>query len=95
MKSASNLEQRRQSIYGWLMFAPAAVMLSVFAFYPTIATFWSSLFSRSTRRTPSEFIGIENYADLFADPTFWLVTKNNLLYAGEVLVQLDAKVTED
>jgi len=82
MKSASNLEQRRQAIYGWLMFAPAAVMLSVFAFYPTIATFWSSLFSRGTRRKPSEFIGIENYTDLFADPTFWLVAKNNLLYAG-------------
>lgn len=64
------------------MFAPAAVMLSVFAFYPTIATFWSSLFSRGTRRKPSEFVGFENYNDLFADPTFWLVVKNNLLYAG-------------
>ncbi len=82
MKSASNLEQRRQAIYGWLLFAPAAVMLSVFAFYPTIATLWSSLFSRGTRRRPSKFIGVENYNDLFADPTFWLVVKNNLLYAA-------------
>ena len=31
---------------------------------------------------PSEFIGIENYNDLFADPTFWLVVKNNLFYAA-------------
>ncbi|SEL20806.1 carbohydrate ABC transporter permease [Roseovarius nanhaiticus] len=77
-----NIERRRQAIYGWLLLSPAALLLSLFAFYPSVATFWSSLFSRGTRRNPSEFIGTENYADLFADPTFWLVTKNNLLYAG-------------
>ena len=32
--------------------------------------------------TPTEFVGTENYVELFADPTFWLVVKNNLLYAG-------------
>jgi sn-glycerol 3-phosphate transport system permease protein len=65
-----------------LLLSPAAVLLTVFAFYPSIATLWSSLFSRHTRRNPSEFVGTENYADLFADPTFWLVAKNNLFYAG-------------
>jgi len=77
-----NLERRRQAIYGWLLLSPAALLLSIFAFYPSMATFWSSLFSRETRRKPSEFIGSENYIDLFADPTFWLVVQNNLLYAA-------------
>lgn len=45
-------------------------------------TFWQSLFSRGTRRRPAEFSGTENYEALFADPTFWLVLKNNLFYAG-------------
>ncbi|EFL89454.1 carbohydrate ABC transporter permease [Ahrensia sp. R2A130] len=75
-------EKRRQAIYGWLLLSPAAVLLTTFAFYPTMATLWSSLFSRGTRRRPTEWVGGENYADLFADPTFWLVVKNNLLYAG-------------
>lgn len=75
-------ERRRQSLYGWMLLTPAAILLSLFAFYPSIATFWSSLFSRGTRRRPSEFVGLENYADLFNDPTFWLVVKNNLMYAG-------------
>ena len=75
-------ERRRQAIYGWLLLSPAVVLLTTFAFYPTIATLWSSLFSRGTRRRPTEFVGGENYADLFADPTFWIVVKNNLLYAG-------------
>ena len=82
MSKRLNLERRRQAIYGWLLLTPAAVMLSIFAFYPSAATFWSSLFSRGTRRRPSEFIALENYSDLFADPTFWVVVKNNLLYAA-------------
>lgn len=82
MSAHVNLERRRQAIYGWLLLSPAAVLLMVFAFYPTMATLWSSLFSRNTRRNPTEFIGTENYADLLADPTFWLVVRNNLFYAG-------------
>jgi sn-glycerol 3-phosphate transport system permease protein len=77
-----DLEKRRQAIYGWLLLAPAGILLTLFAFYPSVATFWSSLFSRNTRRRPSEFVGSENYADLFADPTFWKVVGNNLVYAG-------------
>ena len=82
MSNHIHLERRRQAIYGWLMLSPAALMLSIFAFYPSGATFFSSLFSRHTRRKPSEFIGLENYSDLFADPTFWLIVKNNLFYAA-------------
>jgi sn-glycerol 3-phosphate transport system permease protein len=82
MSAHVNLERRRQAIYGWLLLSPAAILLMVFAFYPSVATLWASLFSRDTRRNPSEFVGSGNYADLFADPTFWLVVKNNLFYAG-------------
>jgi sn-glycerol 3-phosphate transport system permease protein len=78
-------ERRRQAIYGWILLSPAMVLLSLFAFYPSIATLWSSLFSRGTRRRPSEFVGTENYADLFADPTFWKVVTNNLIYAGATI----------
>ena len=82
MSAHVNLERRRQAIYGWLLLSPAAVLLTVFAFYPSIATLWSSMFSRGTRRNPTEFIAGGNYTDLFADPTFWLVVKNNLFYAA-------------
>ena len=82
MSAHANLERRRHTIYGWLLLSPAAVLLTLFAFYPSVATLWSSLFSRGTRRNPTEFVGTKNYAELFADPTFWIVVKNNLLYAG-------------
>lgn len=78
-------ERRRQAIYGWILLSPAAILLTTFAFYPSLATLWSSLFSRGTRRRPSEFVGSENYTDLFADPTFWKVVTNNLIYAGATI----------
>ena len=81
MQSYVNLHNRRKMIYGWLLLSPAALLLTTFAFYPSIATLWASVFSRGTRRKPSKFIGGENYADLFSDPTFLLVVKNNLIYA--------------
>ena len=85
MQSYVNLHNRRKIIYGWLLLSPAALLLTTFAFYPSIATLWASVFSRGTRRKPSKFIGGENYSDLFADPTFLLVVKNNLIYAAATI----------
>ena len=76
------LERRRQANNGWLLLTPALVMLTTFAFFPSAATLWTSLFTRGTRRNPSEFAGLENYRALFDDPTFWTVVTNNLLYAA-------------
>lgn len=72
----------RNAVHGWLLLSPALIMLTTFAFYPAVATLYESLFSRGTRRRPAAFSGLENYQALLDDPTFWLVVKNNLFYAG-------------
>lgn len=82
MSDPAAAERRRQAVHGWLLLSPALIMLTTFAFYPTLATVWESLFSRGTRRRPSEFVGTDNYQALFDDPTFWLVVSNNLFYAA-------------
>lgn len=82
MGSPAGYERRRQAIYGWILISPALILLTLFAFSPTITTIWSSLFSRGTIRRPAEFNGLENYADLFVDPVFWTVVGNNLFYAA-------------
>ncbi|WP_407333944.1 carbohydrate ABC transporter permease [Enterovibrio sp. 27052020O] len=82
MNHYAEMERRRQHLYGWFLLTPAAILLTLFAFYPSLATFWESLFSKGTRRRPSEFVAMENYTDLFNDPTFWIVVKNNLFYAA-------------
>jgi len=85
MATHKHSDRRRQMIYASLFLAPAGILLSLFAFFPSVATLWASLFSRGTRRRDPEFEGLENYADLFADPTFWLVVKNNLIYAAATI----------
>lgn len=82
MADAFALSLRRRAIHGWLLLSPAFIMLTAFAFYPSVATLWTSLFSRGTRFRPTEFVGTENYERLFSDPTFLVVAQNNLLYAG-------------
>ena len=76
------IERRRLAIYGSLLVLPSVFMLSLFAFWPTVATLWHSLFSKGTVRRPSQFVGLDNYEFLFSDPGFWQVVTNNLIYAG-------------
>ncbi len=78
----SDAESRRLALYGWMLLAPALVLLITFAFTPTALTFWQSLFSRATVLRPSRFVGWQTYQLLLENPTFWRVAGNNLLYAG-------------
>ena len=60
---------------------PAALLLSTFAYLPTITTVINSLFLPGFRGEPTAFVGLDNYRVLLDDPTFWKVARNNLLYA--------------
>ena len=42
------------SVYGWLLFAPAAIFLIAFTYYPTMATLAKSFFSQGTALRPAE-----------------------------------------
>ena len=68
-------------LYGALLLLPAAVLLTTFAYLPTVTTVINSLFLPGFRGAPTEFVGLENYQVLFDDPTFWKVARNNLIYA--------------
>lgn len=68
-------------IYGALLLLPAAVLLSTFAYLPTILTAGRSLLAPGRGGQPPEFVGLENYAYLLEDPVFLKVAFNNFLYA--------------
>lgn len=72
----------RESMYAYMLLTPAFVLLSLFAFIPTVHTVWSSLFSKGTVRRSSQFVGLDNYSSIMADPAFWVIAKNNLVYAA-------------
>ncbi|MFB9869013.1 carbohydrate ABC transporter permease [Vreelandella sulfidaeris] len=71
----------KMQLYGALLLLPAAVLLTTFAYLPSVNTVINSLYLPGFRGGPDEFVGIENYQVLFNDPTFWKVARNNLLYA--------------
>ncbi len=68
-------------LYGALLLLPAALLLTTFAYFPTVTTVINSLFLPGFRGAPTEFVGLKNYQVLFDDPTFWKVARNNLIYA--------------
>ncbi|MEI4280013.1 carbohydrate ABC transporter permease [Klenkia terrae] len=70
----------RDAVAAWGLLSPNLVVFGVFLFVPLLATVWLSLYS-SSGFGPREFVGADNYAELFADSTFWRATLNTGLYA--------------
>lgn len=66
----------------WVPFAflaPGLAGLLLFRFAPISIAMIGSFFGQSIRGD-SMFVGLKNYADLFADPTFWDVLKTTLIF---------------
>jgi len=76
------MTRRVEWIYGWLLLAPALVLLFAFTHLPAVSTIWDSFFSTPRGRRPARFVGLENYETLLADDTFWRVLSNSLWYAA-------------
>ena len=80
------MNTRRQSVTGWLLLLPAAVLLAAFTHYPALATFWHSFFTTPRANRSARFVGLENYGLLLEDPVFWTALTNNAWYAlGTIL----------
>lgn len=73
--------RRREATAGLLFVAPWLVGLLVFNLYPLLATVYLS-FTDYTVVTSPEWVGLNNYAELFStDPSFWPAVRNSLFYA--------------
>lgn len=72
----------RTQVHGWLLLMPAAIFLIAFTYYPAVATLGKSFFSQGTALRPSEFVGFENFQNMFDDDVFWQVVWNNVIYAA-------------
>ena len=56
-------------VLGYVLIAPAAVILLGLLAYPLLLGGWLSMTS-ATLGNPGEFVGLQNYATILADPTF-------------------------
>lgn len=63
-------------ILPYLFIGPAMALLIWFLALPTLRTLWISLFNADS----STFVGLGNYLDIFTNPAFLEVFRNNLLW---------------
>ena len=70
---------RANMIRPWVFLFPALFGLGLYLAYPVVETLRLSL----TDRLPGgryEFVGFENYSQMFAEPKFWEAVRNNFLW---------------
>ncbi|MEZ4715523.1 MAG: hypothetical protein R2851_05450 [Caldilineaceae bacterium] len=70
--------QRR--VIPYLFITPMMLIFITFVFLPISYAAAMSFFNWNGISSP-EFIGIENYVDIFTDPVFWIALKNTVIYS--------------
>ena len=72
---------RRQWSGTYLCLLPSLLFLALFTYYPMGFSAYLSLFRWNVLNPEAIFVGVENYLQLWQEPLFWLVLRNNLFYA--------------
>jgi raffinose/stachyose/melibiose transport system permease protein len=70
--------QRNAWVYAFL--APMLVLFTLFTLWPMLATMYFSFFDWDGTGTPSDFVGLENFAKSISSPFFWGAFGNSALY---------------
>jgi multiple sugar transport system permease protein len=82
------VKRKREQIIPYLLLTPVHFVLLVVVGLPTLYILWLSL-NTSTWGTSLQFVGLENYRQLFTDPYFWRATLNTFLVViGVVYIEM-------
>jgi multiple sugar transport system permease protein len=69
--------------WGGLFFvAPFLLLFALFMLWPIVSGFWNSFFNTSLAGVKHEFLGLQNWQDLFGDPAVWSSLKNTLVFTA-------------
>lgn len=80
--------ERKDSLKGYILIAPAVILLCIFTIYPIIWMINSSLYDGSLLSAKRNFVGLANFQKLFASADFRLIIKNTALYSVGLVVVL-------
>jgi len=69
----------RKTYTPYLFLIPALIFMGIFLFYPIVDVFRLS-FTDYNMITEANFLGTQNYENLFNDPLFWKTLKNSFIY---------------
>jgi sn-glycerol 3-phosphate transport system permease protein len=71
----------QRAVHAYLLLLPALVLLFGFTHLPALQSVLDSFFSTPKGARPAVWVGLENYAVMVDDPTFWRALRNNLWFA--------------
>ena len=71
--------ERQEEKWGWIMVAPTMIGLIVLNIWPFIQTIYTS-FCEHLGFGHYQFIGLDNYIEMFANPEFWKATWNTVVF---------------
>jgi ABC-type sugar transport system permease subunit len=74
------LDLVRDTWLGYAFVVPTTLVLAIIVLYPTVRGLTMGFQSMSLLNpTQASWVGLENYAELFGDATFWVAFKNSVL----------------
>ena len=73
------MKQKGHGRFVFLCLAPAVILFTVFMVIPTINVFRMSLYKWGGYSANQEFVGLDNFKKLFADPKFYQSFQNTIL----------------
>ncbi|MBI4428348.1 MAG: sugar ABC transporter permease, partial [Ignavibacteriales bacterium] len=75
------MPKKRNDFASALLFlSPTLVVFSAFVVFPVFFSFFLSFHKWNMFSSDRPFVGLENYAAVFASSEFWMVLKNTFLY---------------
>lgn len=72
--------RRQENRRGWLYCAPFLLAFGMFLIWPTISGLWMSFTGRSLTGANTQFIGLENWLEAFADSEVWSSMGNTVWF---------------
>lgn len=70
----------RRTLIAYAFLAPALILYVMFVVRPTFQLFGMSFFDWNGVSPTRDFVGLDNFTRLFADPLFWKSFRNNLVF---------------
>ncbi|MDT0451626.1 carbohydrate ABC transporter permease [Streptomyces hesseae] len=63
-------QQRSRAFWFWVFVGPFAAGLALFTYVPLLWSVWLSFFDAHNTVSPTDFVGLDNYATVLGDPAF-------------------------
>ena len=79
-RDAANAARKREERLAWKLMAPAVSLVLLFILLPTLAVLYLSFTNFELGYTDFQFVGLENYIELFKDRTFRISLQNTAIY---------------